>query len=184
MFQAPFLLTIDNEDDMLLIRDAFEQRVNDYQARIDEMAAEIASLSSILDRYKKKIMELDQPVKRVPERPMMPELFPREVIIEQPKEQLKPIKDDYAPGMTKAAQAEYALRQLKKPATTREILEFLLTKEPDLLAQSGTTFDKFQKALAATLYQKAVVKNTFSSARNLTTDSVTYSLLDWGHSIN
>jgi hypothetical protein len=83
----------------------------------------------------------------------------------------------YDINLTKAQKSEYALRKIGKAASTREILNVLISNDADLISRAQTTFDKYQKALAATLFQKVELKNTFFSVREENT--VKYGLLEW-----
>ncbi len=85
--------------------------------------------------------------------------------------------DSYLPNQIKAVKAEYALKKIGKDATTREMLTILLNRDPDLLKRDQTTFDKYQKALSATLVQKADAKKTFYNIK--TNEGVKYGLISW-----
>ena len=178
MLQKPFVVSIDNEDDLQLLREFYTIKLDKCMASIQQLTTETDKLKSIAGACQEQIKLIDSHTKA----PDMQDIsaVPAPVAKTKDLPQLvKDIEDVYSPGMTKAAQAVYALRKMGKPASTREILELLIATEPGLLKSSNTTFDKYQKALAATLYQKAVVKQTFRSSKGENGDAVRYSLIEW-----
>jgi hypothetical protein len=86
-------------------------------------------------------------------------------------------QDGYDTQQTKVQKAEYALKIIGREATTRELINTLLARDPELLKKDGSSFDKYQKALAATLVQKVAANKSFYSIK--TNDGVKYGLIIW-----
>lgn len=106
-----------------------------------------------------------------------PELLAEPPVKIQRSKKPEPEEDTYAVSTTKALKAEYALKKIGSPASTRDILTLLIVRDPELITNSQTTFDKYQKAMAATLIQKAAAKSIFYSIREENT--VKYGLIEW-----
>jgi hypothetical protein len=215
MFQSPFLLPIDNEEDIFVFKAAYELKLAHDIATLERLNQEINDLKKAISNCQDKLLQVQRyqtggykddnatansksekanKVNAITEEketspsqdpPLIPIEIDHHVITTTPPMQpyaqatLLPGYNEgrYIAGKTKAAQAEYILRKVGRASSTREILESLIREEPGLLKKYNTTFDKYQKALSATLYQKAAARKTFVS--NKDGDSVKYGLLKW-----
>ena len=205
--KSEFHFVIDNEAELLLQRSYYTDMVAKHSDRILLLKKELQSLEKEIDHYSRMIKRIDDHLAPTPlaanealttvrplETPATKPLIPARETITQAStdlfEQVKPIldvaapkskpvsiPDTYSEGATRAVKAEYVLKKLNRPASTREILTDLLARDPDLIRRDNTTFDKYQKALAATLLQKVAAKNIFFSQKE--NDAVKYGLLEW-----
>lgn len=204
---TPFHFIIDTEEELILQRQYYTDLLSSATDKKQKLLKELSALEAATANCTKMIDRIDRHLEekgnsgefRNSPTPTMPTVktqtiqkpvYPENVTFNANRlfvedgftamngsMQHKNATDNYEPQLIKVAKAEYALTRIGKEATTREMLTLLLQRDPELLKRDNTTFDKFQKALSATLVQKASAQKTFYHTK--TNDGVKYGLIAW-----
>ena len=170
--QFPISIQIDNEEELGLIQNAFSLKINENKNRISHLSEEVKKLQVINAGFEKKLTELSN---QEPPKPRNA----RKVKIQDTTISDSPVPTTLT-GLTMVKQAQLALKNLGKPSSTRDMLLWLLTVDPTVLDRNDKTFDKYQKAMAATLVQKVNAGKIFTSIRDAASGYILYSLIEWG----
>lgn len=187
MAAKSFPIILETEEDLHLQHNIYKDlctanatRMSDVKRELNQLEVAAAHFDRILtqiDAYISAPASIHQPIAK-----SRPEAAPYTLFAEDTgkrplNERINVADAVYEPEMTRAQKAEYALKVLGEPATTREILTLLTEADPGMLEREKITFDKYQKALAATLIQKATAKLIFYSTKN--SIGVKYGLIEW-----
>ncbi len=172
LMEFPIKLLIENEAELGIVRGAFTQKIRENREQIDHLNAEIKSKEKDNSSYEKKLADLGQ------------EEAPKSKASKANKARKapEPIGTEIPTtlsGMSVVMQVALALKNLGKPSSTREIIDWLLMVDPTFLDRNGKSYDVYQKAMSATLVQKVKAGKLFTSAYDAASGFLKYSLLEW-----